>query len=377
VEKMLPETLPAEPDKKTVEELPVSGYDHIEFWVGNALQCAYFFHHGFGFDIVAYRGLETGNRDVVSYVLKQDHVCLVITGSLSPNSEIARHVMKHGDGVHAVAYRTTDAKAAYDTAVARGAHGLGFTDIKDADGVYKSGSVLAYGETVHSFVERESYYGAFGPGYKKRDQIDSNKVGLAAIDHVVGNVEEDKMDAWMHFYTDIFGFRIYQQFDPEDISTKYSALASVVTANKSGNIKMNVNEPAEGVRKSQIQEYLDYYIGPGVQHIAIATRDIVHTVARLKERGIKFLTIPRSYYDALPARVGQIDEDIEELARLGILVDRESDGYLLQIFTNPVQDRPTLFFEVIQRKGAKGFGQGNFQALFESIEREQALRGNL
>jgi len=363
-----------------VEEIALDGFDHIEFYVGNALQACYYYHRGFGFDLVGYRGLETGDRDNVSYVLKQDHVTIILTGALNPKSPVAAHVQQHGDGVKTVAFKARDARKAYETAIKRGARSASEPTVHKTDkGSIVIASVSTYGETIHTFVERQGDPEGFLPGFKHLDQKagDGDKVGLAAVDHVVGNVEKDKMESWVDYYQKVFGFYVYQYFDASDISTQYSALVSKVMANRSGNIKLPLNEPADGLRKSQIQEYLDYYVAPGVQHIAIATRDIIETVAALKQRGVDFLTVPRSYYDTLPQRVGEIDEDIEELAKLGILVDRESDGYLLQIFTKPVQDRPTLFFEVIQRKGAKGFGKGNFKALFESIERDQALRGNL
>jgi 4-hydroxyphenylpyruvate dioxygenase len=375
---MLQDKLDAKLAKVEPGEIAVEGFDHIEFFVGNALQAAYYYHRGFGFDLIAYRGLETGSRDQVSYVLKQDHVCLVLTGALKPDSEASNHVQRHGDGVKTIALKTRDARKAYDTAIARGAISVGsFQDHQDDDGTFRSGSVQTYGDTTHTFIERDGYKGAFAPGFRKLKKSSGKSVGLAAIDHVVGNVEMAKMNDWIKFYERIFGFNIYQSFDPSDVSTKYSALASTVMSNKSGNVKLPINEPAKGLRKSQIQEYLDYWLTPGVQHIAISTRDIIATVGELQKRGIEFLTIPTSYYDALKDRVGKIDEDFSELAKLGILVDRESEGYLLQIFTKPVQDRPTLFFEVIQRKGARGFGKGNFQALFESYEIDQAARGNL
>lgn len=363
-----------------VDEIAIEGFDYIEFFVGNALQACYYYHKGFGFDVVGYRGLETGDRDSVSYVLRQKNVQLVLTGSLGPESPIAEHVHRHGDGVKNIALRVKDARKAYETALSRGAKSIIEPEVvEDENGRFVSATVQAYGDTVHTFVERHAYKGGFAPGFKtvEKPGNDGKGAGLLIVDHVVGNVERDRMESWVEFYQKVFGFYVYQYFDAKDISTQYSALVSKVMANKSGSIKLPINEPAPGARRSQIQEYLDYYTAPGVQHIAIATADIIKTVANLRERGIEFLTVPRSYYDALPERVGQIDEDIEELAKLGILVDRESEGYLLQIFTKPVEDRPTLFFEVIQRKGAKGFGKGNFKALFESIEREQAARGNL
>jgi 4-hydroxyphenylpyruvate dioxygenase len=363
-----------------VDEIAIEGFDYIEFFVGNALQACYYYHKGFGFDVVGYRGLETGDRGSVSYVLRQKNVQLVLTGALGPDSPIADHVHQHGDGVKNVAMRVTDARKAYETAISRGAKTVTSPEVvEDENGRFVSATVHTYGDTVHTFVERHAYKGAFAPGFKsvERPGSDSKGAGLLIVDHVVGNVERERMESWVEFYQKIFGFYVYQYFDAKDISTQYSALVSKVMANKSGSIKLPLNEPAPGARRSQIQEYLDYYTAPGVQHIAIATADIITTVTNLRQRGIDFLTVPRKYYDALPERVGRIDEDIEELAKLGILVDRESEGYLLQIFTKPVQDRPTLFFEVIQRKGAKGFGKGNFKALFESIEREQAARGNL
>ncbi len=363
--------------KTAVEEISIDGFDYIEFFVGNALQASYYYNRGFGFDIVGYRGLETGNRDAVSYVLKQEKVTIVLTAALQPNHAVAEHVLTHGDGVKNVAMRTRDVRKAYETAIARGARSVQEpTSVTDEHGTYISAAIATYGETVHTFLDRTNYKG-FAPGFKEVEKKGVS-VGLASVDHVVGNVEGNKLDQWVEFYSKIFGFHIYQYFDAKDISTKYSALVSKVMANKSGSIKLPINEPFdEGLRKSQITEYLDFYHAPGVQHIAITTRDIIATVKELRQRGIEFLNAPASYYDALPARVGKIDEDLAELAKWGILVDRESEGYLLQIFTKPVQDRPTLFFEVIQRKGAKGFGKGNFQALFESIEAEQASRGNL
>jgi 4-hydroxyphenylpyruvate dioxygenase len=375
---MARETIEVAAETKTVDEIAIEGFDHVEFFVGNALQACYYYHRGFGFDVVAYKGLETGARDSCSYVLRQKNVQIVLTSGLTPRSEIANHVHQHGDGVKNIGLRVKDARKAYDTAVSRGAISV-FTprEEKDEDGVFVSAAVKTYGDTIHTFVERHGYKGAFAPGFRPVEKSHGNPVGLLLVDHIVGNVETERMEHWVEFYQKVFGFYVYQYFDAKDISTQYSALISKVMSNKSGSIKMPINEPAVGTRKSQIQEYLDYYTAPGVQHIAIATADIIKTVTELKARGIEFLTVPRSYYDALPERVGKIDEDIEELHKLGILVDRESEGYLLQIFTKPVEDRPTLFFEVIQRKGARGFGKGNFKALFEAIERAQAERGNL
>lgn len=374
---MVKEKLELDKQTAAVDEIAIDGFDHVEFFVGNALQACYYYHRGFGFDVVGYSGMETGCRETASYVLRQGHVTLVLTSGLSPDHPVSQHVARHGDGVKSIGFRVRDARLAWETATKRGAVSLVEPQsIEDGNGRYVTATVATYGDTVHKFVERQDYRGAFAPGYRSMDMGQAG-VGLVHVDHVVGNVETARMEDWVDFYKRVFGFYVYQYFDAKDISTQYSALVSKVMANKSGTIKMPINEPAEGLRRSQIQEYLDYYLAPGVQHIAISTRDIIKTVGELRERGIQFLTVPRSYYDALPARVGQIDEDIEELYRLGILVDRESDGYLLQIFTKPVEDRPTLFFEIIQRKGARGFGKGNFKALFESIEREQALRGNL
>jgi 4-hydroxyphenylpyruvate dioxygenase len=376
---MLQENLAEQQSKPTVEEIAIDGFDHIEFCVGNAKQAAYYYRRAFGFDFVGYRGLETGERREVSYALKQDHVYLVLTGSLQSDSLVSHHVQRHGDGVRTIALKVRDAKKAYETALARGAEKASELEVYEgADGAFRSGSVRTYGDTIHKFVERGEFKGTFAPGFRAIDGGQPTEtVGLAAIDHVVGSVERAHLDDWIDFYKNVFGFYVYQYFGDEDISTQFSSLVSPVMANKSGSIKLPFIAPAPGLRKSQVEEYLDYYRAPGVQHIAIATRDIIATTAQLQNRGVEFLKVPRSYYEALPERVGKIDEDLEKLAQLGILVDRESEGYLLQIFTKPVQDRPTLFFEVIQRKGAKGFGKGNFQALFESIEREQAQRGNL
>jgi 4-hydroxyphenylpyruvate dioxygenase len=375
---MVKEATALEKNTTQAEEISIDGFDYIEFFVGNALQASYYYHRGFGFDVVGFKGLETGSRDVVSYALKQDHVAIVLTGTLKGGTEVSQHVEKHGDGVKSVGMRTRDVRKAYELAVSRGAALVQEPiEITDENGTYISASVRTYGDTVHTFVDRSKYNG-FAPGYKAVAGKSGRGVGLASVDHVVGNVDEDKLLEWVEFYSRVFGFYVFQYFDASDISTKYSALVSKVMANKSGSIKMPINEPYEqGLRKSQISEYLDFYHAPGVQHIAVTTRDIIATVKELRSRGIDFLPTPASYYATLTERVGKIDEDIDQLAELGILVDRESEGYLLQIFTKPVEDRPTLFFEIIQRKGAKGFGKGNFQALFESIEREQENRGNL
>lgn len=374
---MTRETVEKAESASAVDEIPIEGFDFIEFYVGNALQACYYYHKGFGFDVLGYKGLETGSRDKASYVLRQKNVNLVLSTGLNPDSEIGKHVLQHGDGVKNMGLRVKDAQKAYETAIARGAVSVQEPQSQEDDnGNFVSASIATYGDTIHTFVERHEYKGTFAPGFKAINKK-GESAGLLIVDHVVGNVQRERMEHWVEFYQRVFGFYVYQYFDAKDISTQYSALVSKVMANKAGSIKLPLNEPAPAARRSQIQEYLDYYTAPGVQHIAISTADIIKTVAELHKRGIEFLTVPRSYYDALPERVGKIDEDIEELYKLGILVDRESEGYLLQIFTKPVEDRPTLFFEVIQRKGAKGFGKGNFKALFEAIEREQESRGNL
>ena len=347
--------------------------------MGNARQAAFFYRAAFGMALVAYKGPETGCRDRASYVLEQGKVRFVLTTALRADSEIAEHVHRHGDGVHAIALWVDDARAAWQATTSRGARSVAEPEeLKDDDGTAVVASIAAYGETVHTFVERGAYTGAFLPGYKAmpKDAI-ARPVGLLHIDHVVGNVGWNAMNEWVDFYARVMGFALYQHFDDSDISTEYSALMSKVMANGNGYVKFPINEPAEGRRKSQIEEYLDFYGGPGVQHMALATNDILDTVAKLQAQGVSFLTVPHSYYAELQARVGTIDEPVEELERLGILVDRDNEGYMLQIFTRPVEDRPTVFYEIIQRKGSRSFGKGNFKALFEAIEREQAARGNL
>ena len=359
--------------------MPLNGIDHVELWVGNAKQAAYFYRHALGFEVVAYSGLETGVRDRTSYVLRQGRITLVLTGALRSDTEIARHHHRHGDGAKVIALSVPDAERAFRTAVERGAEPHAEPqDIGDDHGTVRLASVRTYGDTLHTFVERGSYDGPFLPGYASRDEGgDDEGVGLLTIDHVVGNVELGRMNEWVKYYEDVFGMREMLHFTDEAISTEYSALMSKVVADGKGRIKFPINEPAEGKRKSQIDEYLEFYEGAGAQHIAVATRDIVRTVAEMRKRGIEFLNTPETYYDDVPERIGQIDESLDDLKRLGILVDRDDEGYLLQIFTKPVGDRPTMFFEVIERHGARGFGEGNFKALFEAIEREQALRGNL
>jgi 4-hydroxyphenylpyruvate dioxygenase len=361
--------------------MPLLGWDHVEIWVGNAKQAAYFYEHAFGFHPVAYAGPETGVRDRTSYVLEQGDVRFVLTSALRPDHEIARHAHMHGDGVKDAAFRVPDASEAYRQALQRGARGVEEPRwVDDEHGRIQLASIATYGEVVHSFVNREEYAGPYLPGYRAIESEDGQVgfgVGLKLIDHVVGNVELGRMNQWVEFYERCLGFRELTHFTDEAISTEYSALMSKVMMGGDGRFKLPINEPAEGKRKSQIEEYLEFYGGPGVQHIAFATDDIVGTVESLRERGIRFLNTPEAYYDDVEDRVGEIDEDWPALRRLKILADRDDEGYLLQIFTKTAQDRPTLFFEVIERHGAVGFGEGNFKALFEAIEREQALRGNL
>ena len=359
--------------------MPIHGIDHLELFVGNASQAAYYYTRAFGFTETAYRGLETGSRDRVSHVLEQGRIRLVLTGTLTGEDEIAEHHKRHGDGVHSIALGVPDARAAYEHAVALGARGLETPyEVRDEWGTVRLSSVATYGETRHLFVERDGYGGAFLPGYERRDVASRNPSGLfVGIDHVVGNVELGHMEEWVHYYERVFGMTEMIHFSDEAISTEYSALMSKVVTDGSGRVKFPINEPAEGKRKSQIEEYIDFYRGAGVQHIALTTADIVRTVEELSRRGVGFLPIPESYYAEVPDRIGKIDEDVADLCRLGILVDRDDEGYLLQIFTKPVGDRPTVFFEVIERHGARGFGEGNFKALFEAIEREQERRGNL
>lgn len=359
--------------------LPLNGTDYVEFYVGNAKQAAHYYKTAFGFQPVAYAGPETGVKDRVSYVLVQNKLRFVLTTSLLPDTEIARHVAKHGDGVKVLALWVDDARSAYEETVKRGATPyLEPVVEKDEFGEVVRSGIHTYGDTVHLFVERKHYKGLFMPGYKEwKTDYRPAETGLLYVDHCVGNVGWNEMNTWVEFYERVMGFRNLISFDDSDISTEYSALMSKVMSNGNGRVKFPINEPAEGKKKSQIEEYLDFYGGPGVQHVAIATNDIVHTVTELQNRGVEFLTVPPVYYETLLDRVGKIDEEVAPLQKLGILVDRDDEGYLLQIFTKPIQDRPTVFFEIIQRKGAQSFGKGNFKALFESIEREQALRGNL
>jgi 4-hydroxyphenylpyruvate dioxygenase len=365
---------------QTAEELlALNGTDYIEFYVGNARQASYFYRVAMGFSLVAYAGPETGRRDRASYVLQQGKIRIVLTTPLRPDNETAEHIRLHGDGVRDIALWVDDARKAWKETTRRGARSVQEPhEIRDEHGTAKLASIAIYGDTIHTFVERKNYRGAFLPGYvaKGRDHL-ARPTGLLHVDHVVGNVGWNEMNRWVDFYANVMGFSLYQHFDDKDISTEYSALMSKVMANGNGRVKFPLNEPAEGRRKSQIEEYLEFHHGPGVQHIAMATNDILLTVGLLKEQGIEFLRVPHSYYEDLQARLGRIDEPINELEELGILVDRDDEGYMLQIFTKPVEDRPTLFFEIIQRKGSRSFGKGNFKALFEAIEREQAQRGNL
>lgn len=359
--------------------LPLNGTDYVELYVGNARQSAHYFQTAFGFQPLAHAGLATGMRDRESYVLQQGKIRLVLTSPLHGDTEIGRHIDQHGDGVRVVALWVDDATRAFKETVSRGAKPfLEPTREQDATGYVVRSGIHAYGDTVHVFVERNDYAGLFLPGYEAwNPAYRPADAGLKYVDHMVGNVGWNEMNTWMKFYADVMGFQQLVSFDDKDISTDYTALMSKVMSNGNGRVKFPINEPAEGKKKSQIEEYLDFYGGPGIQHIAVATDNIVETVMRLRDRGVEFLTVPDAYYDTLQSRVGPIDEEIATLRPLGVLVDRDDEGYLLQIFTKTVCPRPTLFFEIIQRKGAKSFGKGNFKALFEAIEREQALRGTL
>ena len=359
--------------------LPLKGTDYVEFYVGNARQAAYYYRVAFGMSLVAYAGPETGQRDRASYVLQQGKVRFVLTTPLRSSDPIADHIHRHGDAVRVIALWVDDARLAWQQTTSRGAVSVAEPYVKaDEDGRVVLASIRTYGDTIHTFVERGAYHGAFMPGFQaiEEDKL-ARPVGLIHIDHMVGNVGWHEMDEWVNFYGRVMGFSLYQHFDDKDISTEYSALMSKVMANGNGYVKFPINEPAEGKRRSQVEEYLDYFPGPGVQHIALATNDILDTVKKLTEQGIDFLHVPHSYYTELQDRVGKIDEPLDELEKLGILVDRDDEGYMLQIFTKPVEDRPTQFYEIIQRKGSRSFGKGNFKALFEAIEREQELRGNL
>lgn len=364
-------------------DLPLRRIDHVRFFVGNARQSAYFYRNAFGFDVIAYAGLETRQRHEAGYVLRQGNITFVLASPLSGEHAESQRLIKHGDGVQDIAIEVDDVTATFEETVKRGAIPVQQPQaLEDEQGVYECATIHAYGDTTHTFINRDRYRGVFAPGYKplghdRYHPSTFSSVGLVAIDHVVGNVEEGKMNDWVEFYKNVLGFKQLVHFDDKDISTEYSALMSKVVQNGTGRIKFPINEPAQAKRRSQIEEFLQYYGGPGVQHIAMVTGDIVKTVRAMRANDVSFLRVPQTYYDALPTRVGAIQEDLRELAELGILVDRDEEGYMLQIFTKPVADRPTLFFEVIQRRGSRSFGKGNFKALFEAIEREQELRGTL
>lgn len=377
----MPTTIAAPTKTPAVEKdfLPLQGTDYIEFYVGNAKQAAHFYKTVFGFQSLAYSGPETGTKEKASYAIRQNKLTFLLTTPLRSGNAIADHIAKHGDGVKAIALKVEDATSAWEETTSRG--GKSFLEpmtLTDGDGQLVMSGIHTYGETVHLFIERENYHGVFMPGFRAWESTyNAPETGLLYVDHCVGNVGWNQMNPWVKFYEDVMGFRNILSFDDKDISTEYSALMSKVMSNGNGYVKFPINEPAEGKKKSQVEEYLDFYDGEGVQHVAIATNDILKTVTELQKRGLAFLNIPSSYYETVLDRVGHIDEDLEPLQRLGILVDRDDEGYLLQIFTKPVEDRPTLFFEIIQRKGAKSFGKGNFKALFEALEREQEARGNL
>ncbi|MFZ1368812.1 MAG: 4-hydroxyphenylpyruvate dioxygenase [Ferruginibacter sp.] len=370
---------PSPTSNDTTDFLPLHGTDYVEFYVGNAKQAAHFYKTAFGFQSLAYAGPETGMKDKVSYVIRQNNLTFVLTTPLRTANPIADHIYKHGDGVKVLALKVDDAAKAFEETTKRGAKAyLETTVLKDDDGEVVLSGIHTYGDTVHIFVERKNYTGLFMPGFRAwKSNYNPTETGLLYVDHCVGNVGWNQMNPRVKFYEDVMGFKNILSFDDKDISTEYSALMSKVMSNGNGYVKFPINEPAEGKKKSQVEEYLDFYNGEGVQHVAIATNDIVKTVSELQKRGIEFLNIPASYYATVLDRVGKIDEDLQPLQELGVLIDRDNEGYLLQIFSKPLEDRPTLFFEIIQRKGAKSFGKGNFKALFEALEREQDARGNL
>lgn len=359
--------------------LPLQGTDYVEFYVGNAKQAAHFYKTAFGFQSLAYAGPETGVKDKASYVIRQNKLTFVLTTPLKSSNSIADHIYKHGDGVKVLALRVDDARDAWEQTTRRGGRSyMEPTILKDEHGEVVLSGIHTYGDTVHIFVERKNYTGPFMPGFREwKSNYNPAPTGLQYVDHCVGNVGWNQMNPWVKFYEDVMGFRNILSFDDKDISTEYSALMSKVMSNGNGYVKFPINEPAEGKKKSQVEEYLDFYNGEGVQHVAIATNNIIETVTELQNRGVEFLKVPATYYETVLDRVGQIDEDLQPLSELGILIDRDDEGYLLQIFSKPLEDRPTLFFEIIQRKGAKSFGKGNFKALFEALEREQEARGNL
>jgi 4-hydroxyphenylpyruvate dioxygenase len=372
-------TTPSIANNNTADFLPLHGTDYVEFYVGNAKQAAHFYKTAFGFQSLAYAGPETGMKDKVSYVIRQNKLTFVLTTPLRTDNPVADHIYKHGDAVKVLALKVDDAAKAFEETTKRGAKSyLETTILKDDDGEVVLSGIHTYGETVHLFVERKNYNGIFMPGFRAwKSTYNPEETGLLYVDHCVGNVGWNQMNPWVSFYENVMGFKNILSFDDKDISTEYSALMSKVMSNGNGFVKFPINEPAEGKKKSQVEEYLDFYNGEGVQHVAIATNDIVKTVTELQKRGIEFLNIPDSYYETVLDRVGKIDEDLQPLQELGVLIDRDEEGYLLQIFSKPLEDRPTLFFEIIQRKGAQSFGKGNFKALFEALEREQDARGNL
>lgn len=376
---MVAPTVDSRPMTEEADHLKINSIDHVHLWVGNAKQSMYWWWKGFGFKPIAYSGLETGNRRFASYVLESGKIRLVVSAPYKPTDEMAAHHMLHGDGVKVIALGVDDVEDAYKATTSRGAvSAWAPREESDEHGVLRTAAIRTYGETLHVFVDRSAYRGPFAPSYQPLS-LPTESAGLAAIDHIVGNVELGKMNYWVNFYHHVMGFRQLLSFDDKDISTEYSALMSKVMANGNGRVKFPINEPAEGKRKSQIEEYLDYYVGPGVQHIAMATGDIITTVRELKARGIEFLRVPEAYYDVLPERIAGVGvkEDLDAIRELGILVDYDDEGYLLQIFSRPLQDRPTMFIEVIERHGSRGFGKGNFKALFEALELEQERRGNL
>jgi 4-hydroxyphenylpyruvate dioxygenase len=375
-------TAPAKTEERPITEegdfLQIKSVDHVHYYVGNAKHAMYYWWKGFGFTPVAYSGLETGNRQSASYVLQAGNARFVVSAAYAPSSEIAAHHLVHGDGVKVIALEVDDVEKAWKETTSRGGKSAWTPrEEKDADGIYRTSAIHTYGETLHVFVDRSDYKGVFAPTYRPIKDKPANSVGLAAVDHIVGNVQLGKMNQWVEFYHQVMGFRLLRHFDDKDISTEYSALMSKVVQNGNGRVKFPINEPAEGKRKSQIEEYLDYYLTPGAQHVALITGDIITAVKKLRDNGIEFLRVPDTYYEVLPERVGKINEDYKAIQELGILADRDDEGYLLQIFTRPIQDRPTMFIEIIERHGSQSFGKGNFKALFESIELEQERRGNL
>lgn len=379
LEEEIPETDARANEKVVKDVLGVEDFDAVEFWVGNAYQAAYYYQHALGFRPVAWSSLKTGNRKYASYVMQQGRAKIILSSPYNGSSEMSAHQAMHGDGVKVVGLRVRDAQFAYEQALERGAKGvIEPTEVKDDFGSVRYSAIETYGDTIHKFIERDGYDGIYVPGYNPyKGAVESPEKGVVRIDHIVGNVNWNQMDSTVQFYHDVFGFGTFIEFSPDDINTQYSALSSKVVRSYNDRVKMPINEPAVGLKMSQIEEYVNYYHGAGVQHVALSTNNIIETVTEMRAKGVEFIDVPQNYYDDLKERIGDIKEDIETLAKLGILVDKDENGYLLQLFTKPIQDRPTFFFEVIQRRGCRGFGKGNFKALFESIEREQAERGNL